>query len=98
MEKAEIQNLPLIKKEDLEKKRFELHVNDQIAFLEYRLKGNVIYLIHTEVPETISGMGIAAILVTKVFEYIEEHHLRLVPYCPYVKIFLKRHPEYERLL
>jgi predicted GNAT family acetyltransferase len=90
------QNIPLINNEALH--NFELTINGDRSFIDYKLKGDKIYLIHTEVPQEMEGMGVAAALVEKTFNYIEEHHLKLIPLCTYVAAFLKRHPEWKRIL
>lgn len=45
-----------------EKKRFELTVDGHIAFIDFTQRGtDVIKLIHTEVPEALSGEGLPLI-------------------------------------
>ena len=88
--------LPLIYNEPARK--FELFVDGHKAFIDYKQKGDVVYLIHTEVPKELEGKGVAQALVEKTFKYLETHNLKMVPYCAYIKVFLKRHPEWERLL
>lgn len=90
------QDLPLVNNEDIH--NFELIVDGHHAFIDYRAKGNKLYLVHTEVPEGLQGRGVAEALVQKTLEYMEKRNLKLVPLCQYVQIFLKRHPEWNRLL
>jgi predicted GNAT family acetyltransferase len=78
--------------------RYELVVDGQVAFIDYKQKGEVVYLIHTEVPEALSGRGIAAELVEATLKHIDAHHEILVPRCPYVLSYLKKHPEWVSLL
>jgi uncharacterized protein len=77
---------------------FEMIVNGQRAFIDYKQRGDTYYLIHTEVPKALQGQGIAAALVERTFKYLEENHLKMRPYCEYIQAYLKRHPEWERLV
>lgn len=78
--------------------RLELRVDDHMAFIDYKLTGTNLFLIHTEVPSELEGRGVAAALVTKAFEYAKENNLVIVPLCPYVQAWLKRHPEWHSLV
>jgi predicted GNAT family acetyltransferase len=75
--------------------RFEVKMNGELAYLEYRMKGNDIAFMHTEVPEALSGKGIASALAVYAFRYAKENNQPVIVYCPFVKTFLKRHPEYN---
>lgn len=77
---------------------FELWSNGDHAFIDYVQKNNTIFLIHTEVPERLQGTGMAEAIVRKTLAYLETQHQKIVPYCVYIKAFLKRHPEWNRLL
>lgn len=82
-----------------ERKRFELQVGEITAFVDYIInKKGEIYLTHTEVPEKAEGRGLAKELLENVFEEIENRDLKLVPICPFVKVYLHRNPEWKRLL
>lgn len=76
----------------------EMWVDGERSFIGYELEGDKIYLMHTEVPESQTGGGIAAELVEKSFVYIEENNWKAVPACSYVRAFLKRHPEWNRII
>lgn len=77
---------------------FEFVVDGRRSFIDYKLKDNKIYLVHTEVPAELEGRGIAGAMVEKAFKYIEEKGLKLVPLCAYIQSYLKRHTEWERIL
>jgi uncharacterized protein len=72
---------------------FEYREGNSIAFLEYRFYKNSIAFMHTEVPESIEGKGVAAALAEYAFKYAKEHNKPVMVYCPYVSVYLKRHPE-----
>lgn len=48
---------------------------------------------HTEVSEEFEGRGFAKILLEKLVGYAREHHLKIVPLCPYVHAQFKRRPD-----
>lgn len=78
--------------------QYEFDLGEFTPKIEYQRKGNKIYLIHTEVPTELEGQGIGAQLVKKALADIEEQQLTLVPLCPFVASYLKRHPEWNRLV
>jgi uncharacterized protein len=78
--------------------RFETRVDGIRAQVAYRLNGDVITFTHTEVPESLSGKGIANKLAVFVLEYAKEHHLGVVPMCPFIAAYIKRHQEYQPLV
>jgi uncharacterized protein len=78
--------------------QFELRVDGHLAKIEYRQKANKIYLMHTEVEKELEGRGVGTAIVEKALEYIEHNKWEVVPYCPFVIAYLKRHPEWKRIL
>jgi predicted GNAT family acetyltransferase len=82
-----------------EKNRFELTVDGHLGRIEYIInKTGMIFLTHTEVARELEGKGIASKMVKDALQYIQERELKLVPLCPYVAAYLKKHPEYQPLL
>lgn len=78
--------------------RFELHVEGYTAFIDYKEKVDSIYLIHTESPKELAGRGVATALIEKTLAYLEKHQYRLVPLCPLVVAYIKRHKEWTRIV
>ena len=81
-----------------EKQQFEIEVDGDTALIAYKERGNVIYLIHTETPPELEGKGIASALTEKTLQYLDKHHLQLVPICPFVQSYLEKHPHWNRLV
>ena len=78
--------------------RFELTAEGQTAVLEYVLAGDRLRLMHTEVPVALRGRKYGDLLARAGLDYARGHELKVVPFCPFVRAFLQRHPEYESVL
>lgn len=76
-------------------KRFEIHVDGKIAFEQYKLFDGGIAYMHTEVTLELEGRGIASFLAKYVLDYAEEKHLKVKPFCPYIKAYIDKHPQYQ---
>ena len=85
-------------RENVEERRFEMQVDHDVAFMEYRRRNNVIHLMHTEVPSTLRGRGIGKQLVVAVLERARAEGLSVVPNCPFVKRFLQKNAAYQSLV
>ena len=79
-------------------RRFETTVNGLLCVLEYRIDGRTLVLRHTEVPDALSGHGIAAALAKFAMDSARERGMDVVPICAYVTAWIRRHPEYADLV
>lgn len=77
---------------------FEIFVEEYRAFIDYKVRDGNYLLVHTEVPPDLEGHGVAGALVEKTFKYLEANDFKMLPYCAYIQAYLKRHPEWERLI
>ena len=57
-------------------------------------RGNQRVFYHTEVEEQFGGRGLATILVAEALEATRADGKRVVPLCPMVAAFIKKHPEF----
>jgi len=81
-----------------EAQRFELLVDGHRALSTYRRFPGRIVLVHTEVPQPLEGHGLAAKLARFALDFARVNHLRVVPLCPYISNFIRKHPEYQDLV
>ena len=74
-------------------KRFEAMVNGGLAVLDYRIEGGTICLLYVEVPPSEQGRGIAGRLSHAALEFSRNSGLKVVPRCPFIATYMRRHPE-----
>lgn len=84
--------------DNTEAKQYEYHIDGVIAKIEYIKAKDKIYLTHTEVPKELEGKGVASSLVKQVLEDVETKGLTLIPMCPFVATYIKRHPDWKKLV
>lgn len=75
--------------------RFNIGVGDDVAFLQFHIRGSVLSLIHTEVPEALRGRGLADALARAALTYARRNGMRVRVICPFVAKFLARHSEFQ---
>ena len=79
--------------------RFEIRDPGGLAQLQYRYSDDgALILVHTEVPPAIEGRGYASQLAKTALDFARASSLRIVAQCPFVRAYMKRHPEYDDLL
>ncbi|HWJ27535.1 MAG TPA: GNAT family N-acetyltransferase [Flavisolibacter sp.] len=66
---------------------------EQVGEMVVSVDRNNVAVYHTEVNPEMEGKGIAHALLDKMTEYARNHHLKVIPFCPYVHAQFKRHPE-----
>ncbi len=77
-----------------DEQRYELRDGDTvIGFVTYQLRGSRIALLHTEVDDAYSGQGMAGRLVEATLADVRRRGLALLPFCPYVRSYLLKHPD-----
>jgi predicted GNAT family acetyltransferase len=85
-------------KNNTDAERFEVQLGDQIGLIKYRKSGKDYLLVHTEVPPEYEGQGIADRLAHVALETIKAEGARIVPICPFIQSYLRRHKEYASLV
>ena len=79
--------------------RFEARFPEGLALLKYHYDDvGRLHLDHTEVPAARRHQGVAARLARAALEFARARKATIVPLCPYVITYLKKHPEYAPLV
>lgn len=68
------------------------------VFISYEWLQGKLALMHTFVPKAHEGKGIASSLAKHVLDEARTLNKRVLPYCPYIQTYLKRHPEYNDII
>jgi predicted GNAT family acetyltransferase len=77
--------------------RYELFDDDElVGEIRYRRVPGGLALVHTEVEPKRHGLGTE--LVKGALDDLRDRGLRVVPVCPFVAAYIRRHPEYGELL
>ena len=79
-------------------KQFEFQIENATAKIDYILTSKKIYFTHTEVSDNLEGQGIGSDLVKQSLTAIQKRELQLVPLCPFVAEYIRRHPEWKSIL
>jgi predicted GNAT family acetyltransferase len=82
-----------------DRSRYEMEVEDQLCTGEYRLDGDIISLYHVKVPFQFSGKGIGSEFLKLIFDDIINEKLKLSQevICPFVSHYITKHEEWEKL-
>lgn len=79
-------------------RRFEVQLDGETAFAEYRLVDHGIILPHTVVPESFEGRGVGSALAKAALGYARKQELKVIPLCPFIAAYITKHPEWHDLV
>ena len=85
-------------RDDSARQRYELEVEGGVAFVDYLRDGRKVIMTHAEVTLPLRGGGIGAALVKGALALVRERGEKVVPLCPFVVQYMRRHPETHDLL
>ena len=89
----------LVVRDNPEELRYDALLDGRrVGLIRYRIEPGVVVLVHTDVDEAVEGTGVGSQLVRGALDDIRARGLRLVPLCPFVAAYLRRHPEYADLV
>ena len=77
--------------------RYEAEIDGHLAYVVYRREPGVITFVHTEVPKELAGRGVGSALARHVLEAARAEGVKVVPVCPFIAAWMKKHPEFDDL-
>jgi predicted GNAT family acetyltransferase len=81
-----------------ERSRYELSVDGEVRGIAvYRFDGSVLTFDHTEIDESLEGRGLGSRLAAFALDDVRARGLRMRTTCPFIRSYVRRHPEYEDL-
>lgn len=66
--------------------------------LVYQREGELLRLVHSQVPTNRRGAGLGARLMENALAAIETEHLKVQPVCRYTQHYIDRHERWQSLL
>jgi uncharacterized protein len=79
--------------------RYEIRSDGELAgFVTYRSRPGLIELVHTEIDEEFEGRGLGSQLISFALGDARERGLAVLPFCPFVNDYMKRHGQYVELV
>jgi predicted GNAT family acetyltransferase len=78
--------------------RFEAFVDGELCRVDYRMSGDLMHIVHTEVPQRLEGRGLAGQVVQAALDFARANGLAVVPVCGYVRAYMRRHKTTHDLL
>ena len=79
-------------------RQFEIKIDGCLARIEYAEQERKIFLTKLCIPEEIKDFDFEEIFIRKVFEFIAEKKLKVVPTSPKIASFVRSNKRYKELL
>lgn len=76
-----------------DEQRFVIEIDGHEGELVYRVIDGQLRLVHTGVPDELGGKGVGGRLAAAAVDRAETDELVIVPWCPFTRSWLERHPD-----
>lgn len=78
--------------------RYEMDVDGQTVFANYRREGERLIVTHVEAPVALRGTGAAGRFMAGLMEQVRAEGLKVVPLCGYAAGWIRAHEQHHDLL
>ena len=76
--------------------RYEIWAGEKLAgSAYYDLRGELTVFTHTEIDDAFGGQGLGKVLAAAALDDVVAKGRTIVPVCPFIAGYLKKHPDYE---
>lgn len=81
--------------DNAERQRYEIRRDGQtLGFAAYQKANRLIVFTHTEIEPGVEGQGIGGQLVRAALDDVRSQGIPVLPICPFVQEWMRRHPDY----
>jgi predicted GNAT family acetyltransferase len=85
--------------DEADMERFAIWVGEEVAgFTLYERDAGVYSLMHTEIRPEFEHQGLASRLIQSMLDQLAAREVEVLPYCPFVRRYIAKHPEYAALV
>ena len=78
--------------------RYEMDFDGALAYVNVRREVGVYYIDYVFMPAELRGSGATNQLMRAVLDEIRSQGVKVVPFCDYAALWIRRHGEYADLL
>ncbi len=79
--------------------RYEIRVDGALAgFAQYSRQSGVVTFIHTGIDPAYEGQGLGSVLARSALDEVRGSGEQIVPLCPFIAGYIRRHPQYVGLV
>lgn len=79
-------------------RHFETTINNELAIIEYSLGERKIFLTKTSIPDSVTDEEFQNNFIRTVLDLVDGRELKMMPTCPKVVKFVRKHKRYKKLL
>ncbi len=85
--------------DDPERHRYVVEIDGKpVGHAVYHIRGDRHIFVHTEVDDAYEGRGVATALARFALDDVKSKGGMIVPLCPFISAWVRRHPEYQPLV
>ncbi|MGH8873305.1 MAG: GNAT family N-acetyltransferase [Acidimicrobiia bacterium] len=86
-------------RDDPDNHRYVLEIDGEVVGIAvYHIRGGRYFFVHTEIRPGHESEGLGSALARVALDDVRAKGGKIVPICPFISAWLKRHPEYQDMV